>query len=174
MTVDGLNLVDGKVLTLLFYKYIYGSAGIPPDTAGFDDVYVLSILAFQWRETSRRLILKFTQIPQTHRVKPYPDRNNETGQYPHHSLTCNVIDDGQTMIMGGAFPLTKECDVPNQFGSHNLDMGLQNTDLSPWKTLPLKPDIICCSRPPSQRHWRQRARQRDQSVTHRRLLPSGS
>ncbi|KAK4456125.1 hypothetical protein QBC34DRAFT_287001, partial [Podospora aff. communis PSN243] len=94
--------------------YIYGGAGIAPYTAGFDDVYVLSIPAFQW-------------------VKLYPENGNETGQYPHHSFTCNVIDKGQMIIIGGTFPLTKDCDVPDQFGSHNLDMGLQNTDLSPWK-----------------------------------------
>jgi hypothetical protein len=45
--------VEGKVpptvsLTRLLGRYIYGGAGIAPDTAGFDDVYVLSIPAFQW------------------------------------------------------------------------------------------------------------------------------
>ncbi|KAK0646443.1 hypothetical protein B0T16DRAFT_375056 [Cercophora newfieldiana] len=94
--------------------YIYGGAGLGADTSGFDDVYILSIPAFQW-------------------IKLYPDKSNETGQYPHHSLTCNVIDNAQMMIIGGTFPLTQDCDVPDQFGSHNLDMGLQNSDLSPWK-----------------------------------------
>jgi hypothetical protein len=34
--------------TLPSRSYIYGGAGIAPDTAGFDDVYILSIPAFQW------------------------------------------------------------------------------------------------------------------------------
>jgi len=37
------------------------------------------------------------------------------------------------VIIGGTFPLTDKCDVPPQFGAHNIDMGLQNTDKAPWK-----------------------------------------
>ncbi len=29
-------------------RYIYGGAGMPPDTAGFDDIYILTIPTFQW------------------------------------------------------------------------------------------------------------------------------
>ncbi|KAK3357381.1 hypothetical protein B0T25DRAFT_589681 [Lasiosphaeria hispida] len=93
--------------------YLYGGSGMPPETAGFDDVYILSIPSFQW-------------------IKMYPDRDG-TGQYPHHSLSCNVIDGAQLIIIGGTFPLTDECDVPDQFGSHNLDMGQQNPDKASWK-----------------------------------------
>jgi len=69
------------------------------------------------------------------RIKLYPNdnKNNETGQYPHHSLTCNVIDGAQMMIIGGTFPLTQDCDVPDQFGSHNLDLGQQNSERSSWQ-----------------------------------------
>ncbi|KAK5664257.1 hypothetical protein OQA88_475 [Cercophora sp. LCS_1] len=93
--------------------YLYGGAGMPPSTAGFDDVYILTIPTFQW-------------------IKLYPD-GPATGDYPHHSLTCNVISNSQMMIIGGSFPLTSQCDAPDQFGSHNLDLGLQNPDHAPWK-----------------------------------------
>ncbi|KAK0711230.1 hypothetical protein B0H67DRAFT_602045 [Lasiosphaeris hirsuta] len=93
--------------------YLYGGSGMPPETAGFDDVYILSIPSFQW-------------------IKMYPDTNG-TGQYPHHSLSCNVIDGAQLIIIGGTFPLSDQCDVPDQFGSHNLDMGQQNPDKASWK-----------------------------------------
>ncbi|KAK1827120.1 hypothetical protein QBC39DRAFT_267664 [Podospora conica] len=93
--------------------YLYGGTGMPPATSGFDDLYVLTIPTFQW-------------------IKLYPD-GNETGQYPHHSLSCNVIDNAQMMIIGGTFPLSTDCDVPDQFGTHNLDMGMQNPDKAAWQ-----------------------------------------
>ncbi|KAK1750750.1 autophagy-related protein 3 [Echria macrotheca] len=108
--------------------YLYGGAGMPPDTAGFDDVYILTIPSFQW-------------------IKLYPD-GDKTGQYPHHSLSCNVISGAQMLIIGGTFPLGSQCDVPDQFGSHNLDLGEQNPDHAPWKlflpslTHPAVPPLI--------------------------------
>lgn len=36
------------------------------------------------------------------------------------------------IIHGGFFPATDDCDVPDQWGLHNLDMGKQNNDSSPW------------------------------------------
>ena len=68
------------------------------------------------------------------RIKLHPSDGSETGQYPHNSLTCNVIEGAQMIIVGGTFPLSEKCDVPEQFGAHNLDMGLQNPDEAPWKT----------------------------------------
>lgn len=55
---------------------------------------------------------------------PIPDA---TGN-PHHSLTCNVIDGSQMIIMGGTFPLTTSCDSPNSYGMHNLDLGKQGVE----------------------------------------------
>ena len=91
---------------------------MPPNTAGFDDVYILTIPSFQW-------------------IKLWPDANDSaaTGQqYGHHSLTCNVISNAQMLIMGGTFPLASDhCDAPDQFGTHNLDLGEQNAEKAPWK-----------------------------------------
>jgi hypothetical protein len=51
---------------------------------------------------------------------------------PHNTLTCNVIDGAQMIIIGGTFPLDDtDCDAPAQYGSHGLDMGEQNPDGSP-------------------------------------------
>ncbi|KAI0024864.1 hypothetical protein F4780DRAFT_775351 [Xylariomycetidae sp. FL0641] len=85
---------------------------MPPSTAGFDDVYVLSLPSFTW-------------------IKFYPD-DNTTDQYPHNTLTCNVIDGAQMIIIGGTFPLDDSCDVPDQWGSHSLDLGKQNPDNAVW------------------------------------------
>lgn len=36
------------------------------------------------------------------------------------------------LIVGGTFPLTDMCDTPEQWGSHNLDLGRQNPDRAVW------------------------------------------
>jgi hypothetical protein len=87
---------------------------MPPDTAGFDDVYILTIPSFQW-------------------VKMYPTDGNATGAYPHHSLSCDVIDKAQMMIIGGTFPTLDICDAPTQYGTHNLDLGQQNQKKAVWE-----------------------------------------
>lgn len=105
---------------------------MPPDTAGFDDIYVLTIPSFQWYVcSSTRPSWKYCGLRLV-RIKLYPD-GDKTGQYPHHSLSCDVIDNSQMIIIGGTFPLFADCDVPEQFGTHNLDMGLQNPDKAPWQ-----------------------------------------
>lgn len=87
---------------------------MPPYTAGYDDVYILSMPTFTW-------------------IKLYPTDGNVTGQYPHHSLSCNVISGAQMLIIGGTFPLSDTCDAPVQWGTHNLDLGLQNAAKAPWQ-----------------------------------------
>jgi hypothetical protein len=87
---------------------------MPPNTSGYDDVYILSMPTFTW-------------------IKLYPTDGNVTGQYPHHSLSCNVISGAQMLIIGGTFPLSDACDAPAQWGTHNLDMGLQNAEKVPWQ-----------------------------------------
>lgn len=95
------------------HSYIYGGAGLPPDTAGFDDLYVLTIPSFQW--------IKIEWI-------------KGNGDRPHHSLTCNVVDNAQMLILGGTFPVGINCDVPNQHGLHGLDMGQQlSPNKDPWQ-----------------------------------------
>lgn len=84
---------------------------MPNYTSGYDDVYILSMPSFTW-------------------IKMYP--NDTTNQYPHNSLSCNVIDGAQMLIIGGSFPNDDQtCDAPAQFGAHGLDMGEQNADKSP-------------------------------------------
>lgn len=36
------------------------------------------------------------------------------------------------IVHGGFFPLTDDCDSEDQWGLHNMDMGRQNKDNSPW------------------------------------------
>ncbi|KAI1502280.1 hypothetical protein F5X99DRAFT_417994 [Biscogniauxia marginata] len=93
--------------------YLYGGRGMPPSTAGFDDVYILSLPSFTY-------------------IKFYPE-DDDTNQYPHNTLSCNVIDNAQMIIIGGSFPLDNTtCDAPEQWGSHNLDLGKQNQQGAQW------------------------------------------
>lgn len=100
--------------TDLHRSYIYGGAGMPPHTSGFDDVYALTIPSFQY-------------------VKIYPTDGNVTGEYPHHSLSCNIIDGAQMIVIGGTFPTSDRCDVPEQYGVHNVDLGQQNPEKAVWQ-----------------------------------------
>lgn len=76
---------------------------MPPNTAGFDDVYILSLPSFTW-------------------IKMYPAADSNAQQYPHNTLSCNVVDAGQMLIIGGTFPLDDTtCDAAEQFGTHGLD-----------------------------------------------------
>ena len=43
-----------------------------------------------------------------YRIKIFPSGDG-TGQYPHHSLSCNIISGAQMIIIGGTFPLTTQC-----------------------------------------------------------------
>ncbi|KAK1586062.1 cell wall anchored protein [Colletotrichum navitas] len=111
--------------------YMYGGATAPGVLGGgYDDLYVLSIPTFTW-------------------VKMYPAGRNSTGDYPHHSLSCNMIPGrGQMIISGGQFPTTSVCDSPGQWGTHNVDLGEQNPSKSLWelyrpnKTAYVVPDEI--------------------------------
>ena len=84
---------------------------------GFDDVYILTMPAFEW-------------------IKWYPDKPGPGS--PHGSLTCNVIDNSQMLIMGGNFTYTNtHCDLPNSQGQHNLNLGqLDSTDTQWYFYLP--------------------------------------
>ncbi|KAH7170433.1 hypothetical protein EDB81DRAFT_164491 [Dactylonectria macrodidyma] len=92
--------------------YLYGGLGEAEGSSGFDDIYILSIPTFTW-------------------IKMYPATNG-TGDFPHHSLSCNVVNEAQMFVHGGFFPLNNECDSSAQWGLHNMDMGRQNDDKSPW------------------------------------------
>jgi len=46
-----MQVFDRRYIDLLLTscRYIYGGAGMPPNTAGFDDVYILTIPSFKWQ-----------------------------------------------------------------------------------------------------------------------------
>ncbi|PWY73122.1 hypothetical protein BO94DRAFT_627641 [Aspergillus sclerotioniger CBS 115572] len=90
--------------------YIYGGLSVPTGV-GYDDIYILSIPSFTW-------------------IKWYPT-TSEAG-FPHHSLSCNVIDGAQMIVMGGTFPNSTACDVPQNYGMHNMDLGKQNSEQKKW------------------------------------------
>lgn len=84
-------------------RYLYGGLGFGANSTGFDDVYILSLPSFQW--------IKWWE-------------GSGVGK-PHNSLTCNVVNNGQMLIVGGTFPLSDDCDSPTTWGTHNLDLGKQ-------------------------------------------------
>lgn len=85
---------------------------MPPSTSGFDDVYILSIPSFTW-------------------TKWYPT-DPDAQAYPHHSLTCNVINGAQMLIIGGTFPTSNDCDAADVWGTHNLNLGKDNDKNASW------------------------------------------
>ena len=89
-------------------SYLYGGLGFGNESAGFDDVYVLSLPSFTW-------------------IKMYPRPGGSVvQQYPHNMLSCNVIDKGQMLIIGGSFPLDQTtCDAPE------VSISADRTCLSP-------------------------------------------
>jgi hypothetical protein len=80
-------------------------------------------------------------------IKWYPTTSNATA-YPHNSLSCNVIDNAQMLIIGGIFPNSTMCDAPRRchvpychpvtdrdadvWATHNLDLGKNNVNSSEW------------------------------------------
>ncbi|KAL8325130.1 hypothetical protein RB597_008408 [Gaeumannomyces tritici] len=105
--------------------YLYGGMGFPPSTAGFDDVYVLSMPGFSWVK------LAPLDVP----------GGGGTGKYPHHGMTCNAVPPNaaaaaaggpsQMLVIGGTFPLGHECDAPGKWGTHNMDLGAPGGN--PWQ-----------------------------------------
>ncbi|KAF2635076.1 hypothetical protein P280DRAFT_511495 [Massarina eburnea CBS 473.64] len=92
--------------------YLYGGASVG-EGAGFGDAWILSMPSFRW-------------------IKYYPEDDNND-PYPHHSLTCNVVDNAQMIVMGGSFPNhTMDCDVPTIYGQHGLDLGKANSEGAKW------------------------------------------
>ncbi|CAG7565299.1 unnamed protein product [Fusarium equiseti] len=87
---------------------IYLNAGIGLDGYGFDDVYILSLPSFEW-------------------IKTYPLDRNGTGEFPSHSLSCDVVNEGsQILAIGGTFPADDDqCDSDEVWGVHNIDLGDQ-------------------------------------------------
>ncbi|RMD41435.1 hypothetical protein DV735_g3680, partial [Chaetothyriales sp. CBS 134920] len=91
--------------------YLYGGFGFGENVTGFDDVYILTLPTFKW-------------------IKWYPDEPGASA--PHGLLSCNVVDMGQMIVMGGNFTTTTDCDVPAVGGQHNLNLGQNNVNNAKW------------------------------------------
>ncbi|KAF4966000.1 hypothetical protein FSARC_6276 [Fusarium sarcochroum] len=91
--------------------YIFGGGGFPPDTAGYDDIYILTIPSFQWMRG------------------PYPAGTNYKSM-----MSCNVVDNAQMLVIGGSYSNASEndCDIPTLQGAHNMNLGLQNEEDAIW------------------------------------------
>ncbi|KAI8220050.1 Kelch repeat-containing protein [Colletotrichum sp. SAR 10_86] len=96
--------------------YIFGGAGFPPDTTGYDDIYILTIPSFQWIRG------------------PYPANSNVTGEFPKSMMSCNVVDNSQMLVIGGSYSndTTYSCDADNVWGTHNMNLGQDNDENAIW------------------------------------------
>ncbi|KAK3986988.1 hypothetical protein QBC44DRAFT_296029 [Cladorrhinum sp. PSN332] len=96
--------------------YIYGGYAFPPETTGYDDIYVLTIPSFQWIRG------------------PYPVGSNVSGPYPKNMASCNVVNNAQMVIVGGTYSndTTFMCDVEAVGGQHNMNFGEENPANAIW------------------------------------------
>ncbi|KAK0719058.1 hypothetical protein B0T21DRAFT_351819 [Apiosordaria backusii] len=108
------SALTGRRLTAC--SYIYGGSGFPPSTAGYDDIYVLTIPSFQWIRG------------------PYPKDSNITGPFPKNMMSCNVVNNAQMVIVGGSNSNATgyECDVDVVGGQHNMNLGQENPEKAIW------------------------------------------
>ncbi|KAK4626972.1 Kelch repeat-containing protein [Fulvia fulva] len=92
--------------------YFFGGA-LPYDETGtgYGDVWILSLPSFTWT-------LYWPDAPENR----------------HHSLSCDVINKGQMIVMGGYWPNSSipGCDVPAIWGMHNLNLGSDNAQRAAW------------------------------------------
>lgn len=51
---------------------------------------------------------------------------------PKNSMSCNVVDMSQMIIMGGTYPNQTICDLPAVQGQHNLNLGKDNAQNTQW------------------------------------------
>ncbi|KAJ4364227.1 hypothetical protein N0V95_000849 [Ascochyta clinopodiicola] len=92
--------------------YLYGGASVG-EGIGYGDVWVLSLPSFTW--------IKFSSTADDIAVTS-----------PRHSLTCDVYENSQMVIMGGNFTNSTDCDAPWVHGQHSLYLGRANVDGSKW------------------------------------------
>ncbi|KAK4504563.1 hypothetical protein PRZ48_005479 [Zasmidium cellare] len=109
-----------------FDIYLFG--GLAPygeDGFGYADAWILSLPSFTWT-----ILYNSTQNA-------------------HHSLSCDVINQGQMIIMGGYFPNSSitDCDAPKVWGMHNLNLGANDFLDVPWYQY--QPNLTYYSRPPN-------------------------
>ncbi|KAI0480369.1 hypothetical protein GGR56DRAFT_687484 [Xylariaceae sp. FL0804] len=123
--------------------YLYGGSGMPPSTAGFDDVYILSLPSFTWIQFYP-VVESFSAGSSSSSSSDSDSDTNQksappNGPYPHNTLSCDVIDGAQMLVVGGSFPLDGgsgggggHCDAPGQWATHALDLGRQNAEGAAW------------------------------------------
>jgi hypothetical protein len=92
--------------------YLYGGASIGQGI-GYGDVWILSLPSFTW-------------------IKFFPGSDDNAVTIPHHSLSCDVYENSQMIIMGGHFTNSTDCDVPSAYGQHGLDLGRSNKEGLKW------------------------------------------
>lgn len=92
--------------------YLYGGASAGQGI-GYGDVWILNLPSFTW-------------------IKFFPTSEDDATTIPHHSLTCDVYESPQMIIMGGHFTNSTDCDVPSIYGQHGLDLGRANKDGLKW------------------------------------------
>ncbi|KAF7185225.1 Kelch repeat-containing protein [Pseudocercospora fuligena] len=109
---------------------IYFFGGLQPEDQGnesFGDAWILSIPSFTW-------------------TLLYPYNYDGTG---HHSLSCDVINHGQMIIMGGWWSNASytACDAASIWGMHNLNLGSNDRDRVPWYQF--LPNLVDYTLPPN-------------------------
>lgn len=92
--------------------YLYGGASVGQGI-GYGDVWILSLPSFIW-------------------IKFFSTSDDDATTIPHHSLTCDVYENSQMIIMGGHFTNSTDCDVPSIHGQHGLNLGRTNKDGLKW------------------------------------------
>lgn len=106
-------------------SYLYGGKGFGVNATGFDDVYILTMPSFEW-------------------IKWYPTAPGPGA--PHNTLTCNVIDGAQMLVIGGTFPATDQCDARDVWGTHNLNLGKNDPTNAMWALY--QPNLTTYNVPP--------------------------
>lgn len=106
------------IMSLTRSRYLYGGAGFGANASGYDDVYILTMPSFQW-------------------IKWWPTQPGQGN--PHNTLTCDVINQAQMLVIGGIFPDSDDCDAPDAWGTHNLNLGKTNDSYAMWA--PFQPTL---------------------------------
>ncbi|KAF2266706.1 hypothetical protein CC78DRAFT_123705 [Lojkania enalia] len=91
--------------------YLYGGFGVDNAT-GFDDAYILSMPSFTW-------------------IRAWPI-GDTAAEFPHGGCSANVIQRDQMLIIGGWFTTSDQCDSPNSWGQHNMNLGYNGAARSLW------------------------------------------
>lgn len=89
---------------------------------GYNDVWILSIPSFTWTMVLNAHVTVSAKAANT------TEQAFNSTENIHHSFSCDVVNDGQMIVMGGWFPDSShnDCDAPDIWGQHNLNLGANN------------------------------------------------